>query len=97
MGKILKALLISTGLTENIPNCKLYLRTGVCLPGLSSHGAPAGSFISPWGRLALPPPADPAAERPETPPSRSGHPGPGPQPTPQQLQVKPTAPSHSHK
>ncbi|TKS85241.1 Tetratricopeptide repeat protein 7B [Collichthys lucidus] len=70
---------------------------GTCTAGISSHRAPAGSFITPGGRLTLPPPADSAAERPETPPSCSGHPGFGPQPTPQQLQVKPTKPSYSHR
>lgn len=69
----------------------------LCLADISSHRAPAGSFVSPWGRLTLPPPADPAAECPETPPSCCGHPGPGPQPAPQQLQVKPTIPSHSYR
>lgn len=69
----------------------------VCPAGVSCHRAPAGGFKSPRGRLALPPPADSAAERAETPSSRPGHPGPRPQPAPRQLQVKPPARSHSHR
>lgn len=66
------------------------------LAGISSYGAPSGSFISLWGWLTLPPPAHPAAQCPETPPSCSGHPYFGPRPAPWQLQVKPTTPSHTH-
>lgn len=58
------------------------------LLGISSHGAPADRFISPWGRRSLPAPADAAAQCPETPPACSGNPQPGPQPAPQQLQVR---------
>lgn len=60
----------------------------ISLEGVSSHGAPAGSVITPWGWLTLPPPVDPAVERPEASLSRSGNPQPGSQPAPQQPQVK---------
>lgn len=74
----------------------LFDKFGVYLAGISSYGAPSGSFISLWGWLTLPPPAHPAAQCPETPPSCSGHPYFGPRPAPWQLQVKPTMPSHTH-
>lgn len=44
------------------------LRPELCLLGIRSHGAPADSSVSAWGRCPVPPPAHAAAQCPETPP-----------------------------
>lgn len=75
---------------------EVMLSMNVCLLGLSGHGATADRSVSARGRLALAPSADPAAQRTEAPPSRTGHCRLGPQPAPGQLKVKPTTQSHSH-